>query len=68
MAKNYEVRTVNHIENTGLDCEVFATREEAERAAAMVRSDYKATVNECEVCETLADVTTTFEQWNAKAW
>ena len=66
--KNYEVRTANHIENTGLDCEVFATREEAEQAAVMVRSAYGATEKDCDVCETRAAVTTTFAAWNAKGW
>ncbi len=66
--KNYEVRTANHIENTGLDGEVFATREEAEQAAAMVRSEYGCTENECDVCETRDAVTTTFAAWNAKGW
>jgi hypothetical protein len=65
---NYEVRTANHIENTDLDGEVFATREEADLAAAMVRSDYGATKNECDVCETSSAVTTTFADWNAKGW
>lgn len=66
--KNFEVRLADRIENTGLDCEVFATRDEAEQAAAMVRSEYHATENECDVCETDEDVTMTFEEWNEAGW
>jgi hypothetical protein len=66
-AVNYEVRVVK-IENTGLDCEVFATRKEAEQAAKIVRSVFGCKEEECVVVTTSQPVTTTFIAWNEKGY
>lgn len=65
---HYEVRLADRIENTGLDCHVFATKDEADRAANMVREEYSANECECQVVETSAPATINFAQWNESGW
>src|SRR5690606_2612950 len=55
--KTYEVRMSDRIENTGLDCQYFATREEAQKAADMVNEQYPEA--RAEVCESDQPVTLT---------
>lgn len=60
--KSFEVRVSGSLENTGLDCRFFATREEAERAAHVIHLWHpRATA---EVCEANEEPDLTFEEWN----
>ena len=62
---NYKV--VTDAQNTGLDCEVFATKAEAEDAIELCKqfvfSDYNF-----DVLPTNDAVTTTLEEWSKKDW
>jgi hypothetical protein len=63
---NYEVRMSDSVENTGLDCQVFASLDEAQRAADVVNSANPAA--HAEVSETNMPVTLTFREWNERGW
>jgi len=54
------------VENTGLDCQFFETREEAEQAAVAVNAMY--TEAGAEVFESVQPVTITFQAWNEHGW
>lgn len=64
--KSYEVRMSDRAENTGLDCQYFATREEAQRAADLVNQGSPEA--HAEVCESNQPPTLTFAAWNEAGW
>lgn len=64
--KTYEVRLSDRVENTGLDNQYFATREDAERAAAVVNGLHSAA--HAEVSESDSETTITFAAWNEAGW
>lgn len=64
----FRVAIVNSVENTGLDCAVFSSRDEAEMAAEMVREWYEIEQTACDVVATIAPATTTFERWCEASW
>jgi len=68
MHTTFRVAIVNSIENTGLDCAVFGSRDEAEMAAEMVREWFDCSENSCDVIATIAPATTTFERWCEANW
>lgn len=59
---SYEVRMSDRVENTGLDCQRFASREEAQQAADMVNAEHAGAG--AEVIEVAGEPTTTFAAWN----
>jgi hypothetical protein len=59
----YEVRMSDRVENTGLDCQRFASREEAQQAADMVNADHPQA--KAAVIEVAGKPTITFAAWNA---
>lgn len=62
----YEVRMNDRTQNTGLDCQYFATRDEAEQAASVVNGMHADAW--AEVCESDQDPTITFAEWNERGW
>ena len=62
---NYKV--VTDAQNTGLDCEVFATKDEAEQAVKACKN-FAFGAYKFDVVQTSEPVTTTFEQWNTQDW
>ena len=62
---NYKV--VTDAQNTGLDCEVFATQGESEQAVETCKN-FAFDAYKFYVVQTGEPVTTTFEQWNAQGW
>lgn len=61
---SYEV--VTDAENTGLDGEVFATREEADSAVGASVAIFDQ--SKFEIIKTKKQATTTFAEWNRKGW
>ena len=59
---SFEVRMSDCVENTGLDCQRFATRNEAQMAADAVNADHPGA--KAEVIEVAGEPTTTFAAWN----
>lgn len=64
-ATGYAVETFD-AENTGLAGVVFATKQEAERAAKACKSVYAG--SKFEVIETQSEANTTFDKWNEAGW
>lgn len=64
--KSYEVRMRDSVVNTGLDCEFFPTRNEAQKAADMVNAEYPHA--SADVVESDEPVSLTFEEWNDAGW
>ena len=62
---NYKVDT--DAQNTGLDCEVFATQDEAEQAVKACK-DVGLDQYRFDVLPTNEPVSTTFSDWDAKGW
>jgi hypothetical protein len=63
----FEVRMSDRFENTGLDGQFFATRQEAEQAVEVTaewHEGFDGVVFECKDQEP----TTTFTEWSAKGW
>jgi predicted DsbA family dithiol-disulfide isomerase len=52
----------DRVENTGLDCQRFAARDEAQQAADAVNADHPGA--KAEVIEVAGEPTTTFAAWN----
>jgi hypothetical protein len=70
-ATSYQVRTPNTVENTGLDSAIFASRDEAEQALAVLASarDIAASdLGRCSVVTTTEPANTSFAAWNEKGW
>ena len=66
MTKSYEVRMSDSVENTGLDCQFFASREEAESAAATVNDMFPRAG--AEVSESDEEPTITLSDWEEAGW
>jgi hypothetical protein len=64
--KTYEVRMSDQVVNTGLDNKFFATRDEADQAAAVVNCWYPEAG--AEVSESDQPATLTFQEWNERGW
>lgn len=62
----YEVRMADSVENTGLDGQRFASREEAQQAADTVNADRPQA--RAEVVEVVGEPTITFAAWNEAGW
>ena len=62
---NYKV--VTDAQNTGLDCEVFATREDAEVAIDICKQ-FVFNYRTFSVLPTDDEVTTTLAEWQNKSW
>jgi len=64
--KAYEVRMSDAVENTGLDCQRFASKGEAEVAAACVNDEYPNA--HAQVIETEGHPTITLDEWSNQPW
>lgn len=60
----YEV--ITDAQNTGLDGEVFATKQEAEQAVATCKAVFGQ--SKFEIVETAKPATITFDSWDARGW
>ena len=65
MMLNYKV--ITNAQNTGLDCEVFATKDEAEQAVEACKN-FAFVGYEFEVVQTSEPATITFERWSTLDW
>lgn len=65
---SYQVIVPDHIENTTLDGVRFPTREDAERALAIVRDVFTIREDEAEIITRKEPPTTTFAEWNESGW
>ena len=66
MARAYEVRMRDAVENTGLEGQLFATRAEAGAAASIVNGDYPQA--QAHVVETEGEPTITLAEWASQTW
>lgn len=62
----FSVRMADSVENTGLDGQRFATRQEAALAASVVNAEFPRA--NAEVIAAVGEPTTTFASWDAAAW
>lgn len=66
MAKAYEVRMSDTVQNTGLDGQRFASRSEAGAAASIVNGEFP--MAHAAVAETDGEPTITLAEWSSQPW